>query len=877
MSFNILDTSVSHLLSTWTQNPGWWISMNAKSSEVAHRIFSNFIEKRIPEAQKLIGRLIQMHHITEVHLPMEIEIIFFIYLEELIERYQIELGPNQRDTEIDQELQVLKQIFAKESYLLLTQNHHYLDAFIGNIQKKLAYTRVLPDDFDATITLWKGILCIANLPDMELGALFETKVRTRSLTGELKSLPTQIPRRMLEKAFRLVLHQVSRDFEWIVSKIEQKLRPIEDEAWDVEMGFCLCVSITSRTACALFQACKREQKECLEELVSLDLKNNAHLKPLCERLEKMRLALKRSLSNIEHALKIYDEPEQKVYKIPDVKTGKTLSVSREILLSLEPHLRNYQECHLLQDRFLSLPLVRLMEILDSLYHSNEAWDEFEKGGKKPLLASNIPSLLPTLRIYDEKCAEELLADELTQQAKKKKAGHPPATSSRGRGRGKQKRGGARQVGKKQPSEAPPPKPKNRPSKSPVPLPQEPPLQDSFERLIGKLMQLHQIDGSPALRQGWWHLEMLATLLQDSLGRSSPQGTLNIIDLAASSAQKVIEQLSVFVLEKRGIALKTHHLKQYHQALAPDTPYPPIIELLYHANEWSRYFYPHQERWLSFSTQNVDVPPLLNLLVAVAEGQKKLSPAEREKWIKELIQGTCAYAETLLSGIESPRKAVSLIRTAPVQSQELQNVEAGALNTIGKELQAFLSKSSLPHYHPATLQIKQALAALTMLQMSLQQIKGAQNVREVATWTSRSVQQLQESVENVLHTIEFFRYGSMSIEHELGVLSEKVGLDMGPLKADYDHLSHKSRYPVETQAQGKGSEIIDAVEALKCHPELLEEGYHLPPHSTLLWSMPHEDVSLHNMLTQLSELITSTETFLREQALPALEACLPSYT
>jgi hypothetical protein len=155
----------------------------------------------------------------------------------------------------------------------------------------------------------------------------------------------------------------------------------------------------------------------------------------------------------------------------------------------------------------------------------------------------------------------------------------------------------------------------------------------------------------------------------------------------------------------------------------------------------------------------------------------------------------------------------------------------------------------------------------MLHVSLQKMNTAEDLHTLSAWNIWATQQIQESMENVLHAIEYLQHGMVTTNHEMGKLAESIGLDMEELADAFHHLSYKTRYPVEFLESTPLAKNIDDLEALKLHPEITQ-GFQVA-NSTLLWKQPTEKISLETIKTRLTELITQSEEFLRNKAIPEL--------
>ena len=84
MTINTSTVAAPYLTSNWAQYPGVWILENAGSTKIANIVFKNFIN-HIPQAKTLIINLINTKHLSPIHLPMTLSMIFLSYIGDQIE------------------------------------------------------------------------------------------------------------------------------------------------------------------------------------------------------------------------------------------------------------------------------------------------------------------------------------------------------------------------------------------------------------------------------------------------------------------------------------------------------------------------------------------------------------------------------------------------------------------------------------------------------------------------------------------------------------------------------------------------------------------------------------------------------------------------
>ncbi len=859
MSFKTADVLSPYRLLPWNVEPGDFIlSKMGLDMNKAEMVFRNFVQHKIPQVVTLLTKLIDTRHVSPVHLPMKVHTIFFTYLHEQIELYQNQR--DERDLALDQKWQGFKQVFSKELERIFARDATWAAPFFDELKDRLKSVDLLKTDFEASLSLWLQIISIAHVRDMYLVSFFEKNAKKTNLAHSATQgfICADLPRSMLEASFHLVLSQLLKDFKWIAPLVAQKM-PLPENAIFEEM-FRIVTASSLRTTCEAASTMEEKFKPIRRDLLLLDLTDSEALgQVVIHRLYQMS-------HNLEDPAVAFGNASALIEKLREMLTGGKIPpyfehasrgrvsfdpVFFEPFLSL---MENFQECHLLIDSYLASSCVSLFRIAEALQKSNEALEKYQREGSIPYLVSKASSILPSPSPYDEKVVEELLAS--------------PSPRS-GNGKKKAKKASRQPVEKKQKEKvaSPPVSEKKTNEKSKrvsleaQTLPPNPVL-DPPEQLREKMFQIRQGNPSPSLRQALWHLDALISIQQLLDTKSvKAEESLTIFDAAISSAQKLLEQTYRFC---GGSSQTTHNLKACHSACS-SSPYPEIVQELYLANHWTRYFYIQQENWHSISTQNVETPPLLEELVKLAEGIP-FSPQELQRRVKTLIEKTCRQVQQLL-----PQTALAPLDRPLAKEVAIQwktPIEVAGMETVKSSLKAFLADSGFASPHPVYLYMKQAIAALAMCKDSLIRIQTARTPRELATWTSWCLQQVQEGIENVLHAIEYLQEGEASVQHDLKALSEKLGLKMGNLAEACDALSYKPRYPVENDSEGLGARILDDVEAFKHHPECLE-GFQIVGSSPFLWKMPSQGLSLDQMGARLASLIKQAEAFLRTQAVPLL--------
>jgi len=247
--------------------------------------------------------------------------------------------------------------------------------------------------------------------------------------------------------------------------------------------------------------------------------------------------------------------------------------------------------------------------------------------------------------------------------------------------------------------------------------------------------------------------------------------------------------------------------------------------------------------------------------------------ELQHFVNSTIEDTRKHVEFLLQGyfLQSEKTPHLQQANSPFTALELKESFNPALfDDVVERLKGLLNSSSYSAHHPTNLGIKQTLAALAMLNVSLQKANESKDIHTFSTWVVWSLQQLQESVENALHLIEYYQGQPMSIQHEIKTLAANVGIEIGPLGDMFQYLSYKTRYPAEMQVDSPTAQLIDDLEALKQYPEIMQ-GFQLQTVSQMLWARPSEKATPDHIVRQLNELMIFTQEFLISKALPKIEA------
>lgn len=892
MSIKITDIAIQQRIDPWSITPGHTQSAEyQKTPGYAQKAFKIFVDK-IPGIKKLITQLRQEKLISEVHLPLPLSTIFFLFLDELIEVYQN--GHEQRDLDIDHELQNIKRVCAKKCEQGWDKGPKELIGFFSEIKGKLNAEGILPPNFDTIINIWREVLNIKYAGTLVLASLFDKNAESNRLMSSAEialyekaliatddpSHPSKQPpiqvvaktkktggtrrpnelcysllsRYDLEQSFLLLLQQINRDASWILPELLQKIPPIENKELELDVRALIAgtnSNLLSEPISVFTAKNESRHREFIEKLKLTDINNNESIKSnnelfsytdvICDHICNHTFINKIKKNGDDNSL--IAAPSGRIIKVTD---------------ALIQHLEGYNDCCSINKYYLLTTRYALIETLVSLTNSNRTWEQFNETKKTPLLYSQVQPLLPPICEVNDQWI-----DALEPPSKSTPSRQPPQVSKKKKPRNPATR----------PKKTVPLNSINQAVDTPISEIQTPApfALNPLERLKLKLQSLHQASPSCALRQALWHLDAL-TVIQSALPHSKVNAPycLSMTAIVIASSQKVLEQTYRFCLKQDSSPLeRNHNLKVYHRELEPGgNVFPQIVKELFLANTWHRYFYIEHKKWNALKMNLASTPPVLNLLVKIAEGQA-LSPKELDSFVEATIEDVRKHTEFLLENTEAPlAKEGNVFQPSETKEPLLKNAPFNGFDSVSNALNQILKKTKLPQHHSVLLHIKQALAAFKMLKVSQEKIAQAKDVQTFSIWTVWSLQQMQESMENVLRAIEHLQTRETSVNHEMEALALKVGLDLGPLAAMYQKLSYKTRYPAEVVIGSLPAEIIDDLEAIKQFPEILD-GFKLQNLPNMLWSHPREGLTLEAIAKKLSTCMIQSEEFLRLKAIPLL--------
>ncbi len=868
------------LVPTWDVYPGIKMRFDLPNPSVVDPLFRGFVNKRIQEACKLLTTLDHKKNFNEVHLLFTTITTFTTYIDDLVEHYQNQF--EQKDEKLDEEYLKLKRLLAKNSTQIWAKGEHQIQEFLGLLKTKLNSINAIPEGFDENIVTWSKILNLQYMSNVTLLAIINGKddVVPQSYqlhkSGDPKNtfkIISPIPYHVLSDACALALRQLLKNASWIIPEMLDKLKPLEDEKLETQLSLVTAMDEAQKSipVSSLVQYYAREMKSLLNQLSSLNINDNDQILKLTDKFEKIMITVCDRTKDFEPYIeKIKNDPNPKQTYL----LNELISVTASHAL-VQP-LLNFSKCVQLKYSYLDIPLINLSFILQGIRKANDKWNAYQTRGEIPPLFFGPIIPHPHNSEDAEECARKLLA-ELSQSSKQ-----PSSRKKGARGtKGKQQKQNIKASKQKATIEVPKTSTGKKEKKKQVSLANVPspsieiatPV-SSIERLKEKLTALFHQNPSPALRQAIWHLGHLI-VIQNGLKNSSfsPSDDLSLIAAVANFAQKTMEQTYRHCLKEEGEPFeRTHNLKIYHQKFDPkfdpnSTKYPWIVGQLFLINNWFRYFYLEHERWNSATTFQVKIPSVLEQLFKIAEGHP-YSEKDLKKSAEEIIELTCKQIEVMLGETESSKHLSALplghFEEVQVKKQPLQEKMFGEIQ---QTLEGFLSNFN--RHHPVYLQVKQAVAALKMLEAGIRQMNKAKDIRTFSTWTVWSLLQLQESMENILHSIEYYTQGDISIQHELTILSEQLQIDMGSLSGAMQQLSYKVRYPVEVNNKSVSSKIINNLDALEWCPEL-QAGFQLQSIPKILFGTPSEGISLNAIIQEMNQLFTEGKTFLRTKAIPALQ-------
>jgi hypothetical protein len=844
MSVKLQDVVSNFFFPHWGAIPGRHIlweykEVLGKSTENVDKLFTRYVTEKIPKARNLVDQLVQNRSVSDIHLPLQLSSIFLIFLDECVEHYQNQF--EKRDLEIDEKHLAIKYLLGNNSDLPWENNADEVKSLFALLRDKLVIEEALPPHFDASIAIWGQILTIPNMGNIQLASLYEKSAQKNRICyeggiSESGHCETPLSRSVLQEALRLSVRQFSKNLNWLIPEMREKVPDLEDRNLEDDLRKIIFNDAHPDKDQSV-SACFRKYESLMNIFINLLLRLNVD-EPGAEYAE------------YAVCLRLIDEMMKnqscipRSWKIGDVAKGhdhSPIKLHDSLYKQLENYRQMYRQCRF----YLNLPTIVVDKLMKALYLSDEAWKVYKETNNPPRLASQVPSLLAPIVEYQA-------PDDSWLETKS--VGHPKPK--------KEKKNRTKTIVQvKTPLADSDEKPAGSHTASV-------PIISSIECLRSKLLHLHRANPSRALRQAAWHLDSLIVLQKS---QKKDRECLALVTMVASSAQKVLEQTYRFCTRQDNASLaRVHNLKTYHRIYDPhSTSYPSEVKKLFLANHWCRYFYTEYEKWDSLKTAVTAVPPLLSSLVEIAEGRNP-SRAQLDSMIGGTIEAVHKHVEFMLQKQAQDNFQPIAFHHEPLA---LTTLLSGALfNSVSKKMGALLTTSKLNPHDPVHLRMKQILSALKMQSTCVENINSCKDISTFSTWTVWNLQQMQEIVEGALHCIEHLQSRQMSTDHEIKELAAKVKVEMGPLAEQFQNLSHKVRYPAEVLVNTIPARIIDDLEALKIHPEIMK-GYALEPNPAILFADPSEGITPNLIAGKLNKFMQDTEEFLRMKALPALETGL----
>jgi hypothetical protein len=869
------------------------LNLDKKTSSIKQKLFEKFLEK-IPEVKKSLTQLAQKCHITAVHLCLPINFIFLNFIDELIEHYQ-----NQIETK-DENLNLTWLNF-RRSLLKKTENHWWTEdfkefkAFLFEIKDKLADECALPDDFDDIISLWENILKVQFFGKTVLASLFEESANSKTRVNLAEpsvahSTKISLNQSDVLQSFFLLVKQVQKNYSWMLDEILEKFQPLDN----LSLGAVLDEFVRG-VVCEIEPSQKSKPVSELVQIYVQRVKEEIEIFALANpsNRDSIALVMKRIADKGKNKISAFSSDSIRFFVF--IKSGKredsAASIKDDIFINCEVIGR--LQAHL--DSFISL----LHTLLQGIGMVHVDWYKYEKNKIFPKLASDLLPLLPAP--FDPKANNNLIDgllkdDSENKDSVKTKTQKKPAQDKKiipGNNNSKRRKNTKKKKGADKTSITPSiikttvpisnKKSENLPVLSIILTPIASMDKTPILNFKAQLRDLYrQNPFSDVLRQTLWHLDPLITLQRSLPESPTAAESLTLTNAVAYYAHKVIEQTYRFCIEGNSgpLTTKTHDLKAHYRQLNPDFKnYPAVVSELFLANNWCRYFYFDHDHWRQITTGIAKKPPrILDSLVEMADGHIPEKQDDLKNLINSTVENMYQHIKSLLK-LKDEEISESQSRDTSYTCLKLETFFPDTLfDKIAQTLKDFLNSSKYSFHHPVYLSIKQALAALTMLKESVKKINEAKDVQSFSTWVIWSLQQLQESVENILHAIAYCENAQVDTQHEIETLATQVGLGMeiGSLGPQFRHLSHVVRYPVENKGIGTIPEsIIGHIELLKENSVDVTEKFNLGPaafNNIMLWTkdLNAKKADPNFIVSELGSLMTSSQEFLEQKALPELK-------
>ncbi|MES2344869.1 MAG: hypothetical protein V4494_02895 [Chlamydiota bacterium] len=339
-----------------------------------------------------------------------------------------------------------------------------------------------------------------------------------------------------------------------------------------------------------------------------------------------------------------------------------------------------------------------------------------------------------------------------------------------------------------------------------------------------------------LSQAIMHFEKMLCLYR-SLEKK--QGTflssefqLNALNALTAFAHKFLEQVcqfqSLYKYDTHNLIalIQNEELKEMSDSVA--------INLLFDASNWTRYFHSHQK------TQRFrdNIPLLVEEFINLSEGTPSFNFHSLVKDIfdsavrcgAELLKYPTDYfpnQELIVNSLEVVTNSYFSYRNCEsvASIKEKTEIFVNIINNHISRIENIIKNNCRNNCNTdLAICLKQTKSALTMLKASLNEWNTATDHMEFALWTTWSLLQIHESIENGLRSVLYKNNNPSFVRgcvkgHHLDEMAKTAGLSMNfDLIRDVNNLGFKIRYPIQSLADGKGADIANDTESLCLNPE-----------------------------------------------------------
>ena len=819
----------------WMQNPYVWIQSFHNLKKDADRDFSAWVRQvsgsESGPFKRALTELQNCKVITPPHLPWHMFEIFLTYFKDKIEIYQMQL--DERDAECDNLWLALSDQLYAASYegQIFPEQIKQFEEFINYLLKNSPISKT--DKFIKIVNYWKTILKVPYLLDMDLISLIDKSATTKS---EPITFKYGIKLEDLEKSFNSFFIHFKTEKKFSFNSLNNLIK--EDYNPDLDHFLHFVTNYSHVDTLRKNDEISIRIEQVFEMINSLDFKSldKNKVEKICKNLFEI----------IDNLQKLYRHHDQ---SLEYMKELKSLDPNEEITINVDNklfefkfHERRSLFTYLLKiNRHSRLVDTRLISKLDRIH---TFLIHYANADKHLLKEGFLPS------DYGFPGDSHILTQKFSAKGKQSKKIN--------------KKSKAKKINRSTDKSQNQIVNKNKISSIHSHAQNILSLVPAQGTWMEKLYETHGKERSVYFEQALWHMERLLSI-RSSLEKHpslTQDMQLNILNAFASSSHKFLEQLYNYLLVKNDQSpLSGHNLKVYHSQTFPqDGPYPPVVKLLYNANNWTRYFYSIEAKLDLITTQNHRIPLLVKDFISLAANKWEGSLQER---IQEIFNLTVEQGNALLFK-GTPPAQIGQARDL-VNHFEIKN----EWNTDFVDTSMILLEKTVDYLDQnlnssGDLYLKQAMASLKMLKNSLTEWNLSKDHTDLVTWSAWSLQQLQESLENTLRAVAELKQIPVTPSHELKTIATELNVDMEELGHDLHRLSWKPRYPANfREVDSKSAKIIDLAEALRMHPEL-EEGFEITrnPLSTRIWDViPAQQVTTQKIGEDLFEVLTRGISFL----------------